>query len=98
MRFCVEKRSEKISLSLFRGIPMDRSLCSSGKFNPKRRAPHFLFFKSFYVTEIEKSLKSRKNPMREQKVTNRLVCDAMLTMAKIPSLDFYETSDSFLSQ
>ena len=58
------------------------SLCSSGKFNPKRRPPQFLFFKSFYVTELEKRKKFHKYPMRENKDTNSLVCDAMLNMAK----------------
>ena len=59
-----------------------KALCSSGKFNPKRRAPQFLFFKSFYVTELEKKKKFRKNPMRENIGTNCLVCDAMLKVAK----------------
>ena len=59
------------------------SLCSPGKLNPKRRKPHFLFSKSFFVTELEKKKKFRKNPMRENKGTNRLVCDAMLKMAEI---------------
>ena len=58
------------------------ALCSSGKFNPKRRNQQFLFFKSFYVTELEKRKKFRKYPMRENKDTNSLVCDAMLKMAK----------------
>ena len=40
------------------------------------------FFKSFYVAEKEKKKKLCKNPMRENKGTNRLVCDAMLNIAK----------------
>ena len=59
-----------------------RTQCSSEKFNPKRRNQQFLFFKSFYVTELEKRKKFPKYPMRENKDTNSLVCDAMLKMAK----------------
>ena len=62
----------------------EAALCSSGKFNPKRRPQQFLFFKSFYVTELKKKNKKfRKYPMRENKDTNSLVCDAMLKIAKI---------------
>ena len=39
------------------GWGMPSTLCSSRKLNPKRRPQQFLFFKSFYVTELEKRKK-----------------------------------------
>jgi len=59
------------------------TLCSSGKFNPKRRNQQFLFSKSFYVTELEKKKKFHKNPMREHRGRNCLVCDAMLKSLRV---------------
>ena len=77
-----DAQTQRQNTVLARGVLGYSALCSSGKFNPKRRNQQFLFFKSFYVTELEKRKKFRKYPMRENKDTNSLVCDAMLKMAK----------------
>ena len=63
------------------------ALCSSGWFiepGSTQNVEHnsFYLFNLSISPSYKKNPKFCKNPMRENKVTNRLVCDAMLKLAK----------------